>query len=58
MTRPIEFLLEEGIVRARLSETFINQLAEEMSLDLEKDESWVELERMSIWFQEDQHPTQ
>lgn len=58
MYRQIDFLLEEGIVRARLSDKFIKQLAEEMGLDLEKDASWVELERMSIWFQEDQHPTQ
>lgn len=44
-----EFLLEEGLVRARLSDAQINQLALELKLDLSLEESWVTLEAMTMW---------
>ena len=43
------YLYEEAVTRARLSDEQINQLAFELKLDLSLEESWVTLEKMTMW---------
>jgi hypothetical protein len=44
-----EYWLEEGLVRARLTQEQIEKLASELKLDLSLEESWVTLEKMTMW---------
>jgi hypothetical protein len=45
----LEFYLEEGLVRARLSDIEIARLARELKLDLSEVRSWEILEQMTVW---------
>lgn len=44
-----EVFEEEEIVRSRLGDATVEKLLEEMDLERDEHQTWIDLERMSVW---------